>query len=59
MYIDWLVLDGTLKTIDEINKAYMELTGDPDPWYDAEDNGWMGWVEWRDGKTIIKADVAR
>ena len=57
MYTDLFVLDGILETKEEINQAIREQTGDNDDFFDGEE--WKGWTEYRDGKTIILADIAR
>lgn len=56
MFKDWITLDGTLETVEEINKAYAEATGDTENLFEADDEGWRAWVEYRDGKTIILQD---
>ena len=57
MYTDLFVLDGILETKEEINQAIREQTGDNDDFFDGEE--WKGWTEYRDGKTIILADIAK
>ena len=56
MYKDFIVLEGTLETVEEINKAYAETTGDAENLFEPDDDGWRAWVEYRDGKTVILQD---
>ena len=56
MWKDFLELDGTLETPEEINKAVEKLTGDPEPLFDTDSDDWRMWVEYRDGKTVILQD---
>ena len=56
MYKDFLVLDGTLETVEEINAAINKLTGDTGDFFDTENEEWRAWVEYRNGQTIILAD---
>lgn len=56
MFKDWIILDGTLETVEEINKAYEEATGDKEELFEAGSEEWRAWVEYRDGKTIILQD---
>ena len=54
MFKRLLELNGTLTTADEINRAWREATGDPEPW--ATGDSWQAWVEYEDGKTYILSD---
>ena len=56
MWKDFLELDGTLETPEEINKAVEKLTGDPEPLFDTDSDDWRMWVEYRDVKTVILQD---
>ena len=56
MFKDWIILDGTLETVEEINKAYEEATGDKVELFETGSEEWRAWVEYRDGKTIILQD---
>lgn len=56
MFKDWITLDGTLETVEEINKAYTEATGDTENLFETDDEGWRAWVEYRDGNTVILQD---
>ena len=56
MYKDFLVLDGTLETVEEINKAIKEETGDYDEFFDTDSEEWRAWIEYRDGKTVVLED---
>lgn len=56
MFKDWIILDGTLETVEEINKAYGEATGDKEELFETGSEEWRAWVEYRDGKTIILQD---
>ena len=60
MYKDLFVLPGTLETPEEINAAVAELTGDPEPWADPDDEReeWRAWIEYRDGNTIVLCEEA-
>lgn len=58
MFKDWITLDGTLETVEEINKAYEEATGDTEKLFETDNEAWRAWVEYRDGNTIILCDEA-
>ena len=58
MFKDWITLDGTLETVEEINKAYEEATGDTEDLFETDNEAWRAWVEYRDGNTIILCDEA-
>jgi hypothetical protein len=45
--------EGTLETVDEINEAIANLTGDDEPCFDPESDDWREWVIWKGGKTLI------
>ena len=57
MYKDFLVLDGTLENVEEINKAITDLTGDKEPFFDSNSEEWRAWIEYRDGKTVVLTDT--
>lgn len=48
-------LEGKLETVQEINAAITEATGDPEPWFEEDDTGWIQFVEYKDGKTLVLA----
>ena len=53
MYKTLFELDGTLENVTDINKAITQLTSDPAPFFDEDDNSWKAWVEYKDGKTLV------
>ena len=57
MYKEFLVLDGTIENVEELNKAVEAETGCTE-FFDTESEEWRGWVEYRDGKTIILSEEA-
>ena len=57
MYKTLATFEGTL-SVDEINKAVTNLTGDDEPIFDPETDDWRAWVEYKDGKTYILMEEA-
>ena len=67
MYKRIFEIDGTIETAEEINEAYREATGDPEPLFETDPenlygnqtiNDWRAWVEYENGKTYVLADEA-
>ena len=56
MYKDLFTLEGTLNTVEEINRAIEAQTMNEEPFFDTDSEEWRGWVEYRDGKTIVLTD---
>ena len=57
MYRTFLELDGTLDTVETLNKAIEAETDIPD-FFDPDDDGWRAWAEYREGETIILEETA-
>ncbi len=48
-------LEGKLETVEDINKAIAEKTGEPEHWFDEEEGDWPQYIEYKDGKTLVIA----
>ena len=58
MYRDFVKFDGEIEDVKVLNQKIEEQTGIVD-FFDEETESWRGWVEYKDGQTVVFEEVAR
>ena len=57
MYRTFLEFDEIINNVKALNKKIEEATGIPE-FFEEDNVGWMAWVEYKDGKTLVLEEVA-
>lgn len=57
MYRAFLEFDGVIDNVQDLNKKIEETTDIPE-FFNEETDGWMAWVEYKDGKTFVLEETA-